>query len=282
MFTTASPCELCAKKAYQLGITNIYYIDPYPGISMKHILTFGKKDNPKMNLFYGAIGNAYIALYEPRMAFKDELELVTGVKVKKIVAKEKKVQESEPIVSDIKYILMDVTLKYNSEKDIQTSRKIELEVTGEPINHIEKEIIWTGSRYNSTMLVDNNNGFTVEDSTRKVSPYKYRLLFNKNVMKGEKVSYSLITSVSDESKEMQPFLSHTVKNPTDNLILKIMFPPGKIKNVEMQIYRDSGREIKMGKPEELERKTEEGFDVYVYTVSQAELLYTYCIQWEFQ
>ena len=282
LFTTASPCELCAKKAYQLGITNIYYIDPYPGISMKHILTFGKKDNPKMNLFYGAIGNAYIALYEPRMAFKDELELVTGVKVKKIVAKEKKVQESEPIVSDIKYILMDVTLKYNSEKDIQTSRKIELEVTGEPINHIEKEIIWTGSRYNSTMLVDNNNGFTVEDSTRKVSPYKYRLLFNKNVMKGEKVSYSLITSVSDESKEMQPFLSHTVKNPTDNLILKIMFPPGKIKNVEMQIYRASGREIKMGKPEELERKTEEGFDVYVYTVSQAELLYTYCIQWEFQ
>lgn len=33
LFTTASPCELCAKKAYQLGIQKIYYIDPYPGIS---------------------------------------------------------------------------------------------------------------------------------------------------------------------------------------------------------------------------------------------------------
>lgn len=28
LFTTASPCELCSKKAYQLGITKIYYIDP--------------------------------------------------------------------------------------------------------------------------------------------------------------------------------------------------------------------------------------------------------------
>ncbi len=43
LFTTASPCELCAKKAYQLGIKEIYYIDPYPGISKSHILTFGKK-----------------------------------------------------------------------------------------------------------------------------------------------------------------------------------------------------------------------------------------------
>src|SRR5690606_38543778 len=34
LFTTASPCELCAKKAYQLGIKKIYYIDPYPGIAI--------------------------------------------------------------------------------------------------------------------------------------------------------------------------------------------------------------------------------------------------------
>jgi len=38
LFTTASPCELCAKKAYQLGIEEIIYIDPYPGIAMEHIL----------------------------------------------------------------------------------------------------------------------------------------------------------------------------------------------------------------------------------------------------
>ena len=87
LFTTASPCELCSKKAYQLGIEEIYYIDPYPGISKSHILTFGRKGNPKMILFQGAIGNAYISLYAPRMPYKDEMELVTGISAKKIAGK---------------------------------------------------------------------------------------------------------------------------------------------------------------------------------------------------
>lgn len=82
LFTTASPCELCSKKAYQLGIEEIYYIDPYPGISKSHILSFGKKGNPKMIFFQGAIGNAYISLYAPRMPYKDEIALVTGIYAK--------------------------------------------------------------------------------------------------------------------------------------------------------------------------------------------------------
>lgn len=89
LFTTASPCELCSKKAYHLGISKIYYIDPYPGISQSHILKFGSSDNPEMHLFYGAIGNAYINLYTPRMPYKDELEMMVGFKAKDIIKKEK-------------------------------------------------------------------------------------------------------------------------------------------------------------------------------------------------
>lgn len=72
LFTTASPCELCAKKAYQLGIKNVFYIDPYPGIAMRHIL-MGGSNNPKMVLFFGAIGKAFHRLYTPIVAYKDEL-----------------------------------------------------------------------------------------------------------------------------------------------------------------------------------------------------------------
>lgn len=75
---------MCSKKAYQLGINEIYYIDPYPGISKSHILTFGKENNPKMILFQGAIGNAYISLYAPRMPYKDEIEMITGISAKEI------------------------------------------------------------------------------------------------------------------------------------------------------------------------------------------------------
>lgn len=75
LFTTASPCELCAKKAYQLGIKKIYYIDPYPGISNDHILSVGQNP-PDLKLFFGAIGRAYHNLYEPIMSYKDELEKI--------------------------------------------------------------------------------------------------------------------------------------------------------------------------------------------------------------
>jgi len=77
LFTTASPCELCAKKAYQLGIQNIFYIDPYPGIAMKHIL-MGGAHNPKMVLFFGAIGRAFHRLYTPIVAYKDELNALSN------------------------------------------------------------------------------------------------------------------------------------------------------------------------------------------------------------
>ncbi|MFL1914457.1 anti-phage dCTP deaminase [Plesiomonas shigelloides] len=74
LYTTASPCELCAKKAYQLGIRNIIYIDPYPGISAQHIIDCGTTP-PKLIHFSGAIGRAYLQLFEPIIPYKDELEI---------------------------------------------------------------------------------------------------------------------------------------------------------------------------------------------------------------
>lgn len=97
LFTTASCCELCAKKAYQLGIKEIYYIDSYPGISREHILESGPSENrPQMILFNGVIGRAYVNLYNPFIPLKDEIEALTGVEVKKInTAKEQVVSPSK-------------------------------------------------------------------------------------------------------------------------------------------------------------------------------------------
>lgn len=281
LFTTASPCELCAKKAYQLGITNIYYIDPYPGISMSHILTFGKQNNPKMNLFYGAIGNAYMNLYEPRMATKDELELVTGIEVKKVVAGNKEPRDLNSIEPNIKFIDLKLTLEYKSNEDIKSHRSNELTVTQEPINHIEKEIVWTGSRYVGTFLVDNTEGFSLEDSSRKISPYKYKVLFNKNLTKGETVTYKIVTKVSDENNDMKPFYSHTITNPTERLTLTIKFHKNMITNVRFQEYRDSGHEIKIGDTAYLKKEEDGDFEIYTHTIKNPSLLNTCCIEWEF-
>lgn len=72
LYTTASPCELCAKKAYQLGIKEIIYIDPYPGIARDHILSIGTNP-PKLIQFMGAVGKGYHQLYDSAMPYKDEL-----------------------------------------------------------------------------------------------------------------------------------------------------------------------------------------------------------------
>lgn len=78
LFTSASSCVLCSKKAFQLGIRDIYYIDPYPDIANAHILSFGKDKRycPQCHLFYGAIGRAYTCLFTQRISAKDELEVL--------------------------------------------------------------------------------------------------------------------------------------------------------------------------------------------------------------
>ncbi|WP_281227914.1 hypothetical protein [Flavobacterium aquiphilum] len=82
LFTTASPCELCSKKAFQLGIKNIFYIDPYPGIATKHILKSGidSTKNPELLMFQGAVGKTFHKLYDPFMPYKDELTILTDIK----------------------------------------------------------------------------------------------------------------------------------------------------------------------------------------------------------
>lgn len=83
LFTTASPCELCSKKAYQLGIKTIYFIDPYPGISNDQILSGGiETSHPKMIPFSGAIGIAYHKLYDSFMSYKDEISMTLELKSK--------------------------------------------------------------------------------------------------------------------------------------------------------------------------------------------------------
>ena len=82
LFTSASSCVLCSKKAVQLGIKHIYYIDPYPDIADSHIISFGKdkSNNPQCHLFYGAIGRAYTCLFTQRIAIKDELNYLIDKK----------------------------------------------------------------------------------------------------------------------------------------------------------------------------------------------------------
>lgn len=73
LYTTASPCQLCAKKAMQLGVSRIVYIDAYPDISNAQTLQSGEKDKyPKLDMFVGVAESAFMKLYKPLINIKDE------------------------------------------------------------------------------------------------------------------------------------------------------------------------------------------------------------------
>ncbi|TMP47921.1 MULTISPECIES: anti-phage dCTP deaminase [unclassified Pseudoalteromonas] len=111
LFTTASPCELCAKKASQLGISKIYFIDPYPGIATTHILKSGD-NQPDLELFRGAVGTAFHRLYQPIMPYKDELEMAYTLP-KHENKKDSRIRQLESEVTKLKLELE--SLKANQE-----------------------------------------------------------------------------------------------------------------------------------------------------------------------
>lgn len=82
LFTTSSPCELCSKKACYMGISKIYYVEPYVGLSAKHVMSDGEvEQRPVQELFTGALGRAYTYLYTPVLPKKDEMEMWLGYKL---------------------------------------------------------------------------------------------------------------------------------------------------------------------------------------------------------
>lgn len=117
LYTTASPCELCAKKAYQLGINTVVFIDPYPGIANDHILNCGK-NIPNLKLFSGAVGRAYQQLFESIIPYKDELEIGLNLNIpnkKKILQTEIETLKAENAYLAEKIKLLEIEASKTEE-----------------------------------------------------------------------------------------------------------------------------------------------------------------------
>lgn|SRR5574344_91839 len=106
IYVTASPCELCSKKLYQIGIRKIVYIDPYPGIAKQLNISCGYK-RPKLVPFQGAYGSSYFKLYQPFMSYKDELSIRLGSSKPQIKTK------SEILTELLKQCKMDNKATYS-------------------------------------------------------------------------------------------------------------------------------------------------------------------------
>ena len=70
LYTTASTCTLCAKKAYQLEVKRIVYIEEYPDLAFEQTISLGT-NRPDYEQFEGIAGSAFFSLYSPLMPEKD-------------------------------------------------------------------------------------------------------------------------------------------------------------------------------------------------------------------
>jgi len=74
LYTTDCTCTLCAKKAYQLGIKRVIYIEEYPGIAVDQTLKTGLH-KIEVAQFEGITGSAYFRLFSMLLPEKDFLRL---------------------------------------------------------------------------------------------------------------------------------------------------------------------------------------------------------------
>lgn len=114
IYVTASPCELCCKKLYQIGVRKIVYIDEYPGISRENIIACGF-NRPKLKQFQGAYGSTYFKLYQPIISYKEELAIRT---------KPDKQEEKKDYSNELIKILKSIGIDPNSNDSVKQLNEI--------------------------------------------------------------------------------------------------------------------------------------------------------------
>lgn len=282
LFSTASPCELCSKKAYQLGIKEIYYIDPYPGISTSHILSFGKYGNPKVQPFYGAIGNAYMKLYTPRIPIKDELKLLSGIDCKKIVRALSKNAGRPKRVRDFKYIEHQSALTFHSRTDITEHSVVKVEALQNNIESIGSRITWTGSSFDGFELIKCEKPHHFESTSDGQASHSYTLFFDTPLNCGDQAEFEIKANMKDSRRIMVPYYAQEITANMEHLRISIHAPKGLLKEVKKVMYADTGmtkdlevlRESILPEPDPIGEK-------FVFDAQKPNLMYGYAIEWIF-
>ena len=296
LFSTASPCELCSKKAYQIGIRTIIFIDPYPGISKKHILSFGRsRVNPVMKQYYGAIGDAYIQLYRQIMPVKDELELIEGINTKKIVKESIYGEEKENRPLDFLIHTYVFRCRFINRLNIEAIREVSFTVNEDMSDTITKSFRWTGTAYNGTNSegVYDENGKNILDVIEEIQddhlPYRSKMKLTRKLKKGDRINYTSTTKVMDFKELMKPYVAKYISHPTESLIIKLEFPKDSNiidkDSIRNHRYASSDLSLPFDNPkfgdEKIEWREEENMVVYELKVDNPNLFYNYSIEWSF-
>lgn len=172
-------------------------------------------------------------------------------------------------------------LNFTDRENIISSVDYEMIVNNENVEFFEKELIWTGKDYYGTDLVSKNGNYELELFDSNDSFHRYRVNFLDGVRIQDLVNFKLETKVRDSNHSMLPISSYMVKHQIDNLIIRVVVPPGCIKNVKKAVYADINRQVPIGEKEIVTREVIAGKDCYSINIPTPTLLYRFFLEWDF-
>lgn len=269
LFVTASPCELCSKKSAQLGIKEIYYIDPYPGIAAPHILSFGSCNNPSLILFQGAIRNAFISLYAPKIPFKDEISLLLECNS---FSKLCLLDNKSLAFGDITCPEVNIEMELLSEARMKIMyREKIINKTPNDISVIRKKFIWSGSGCEIHAKGEDVNIEILENG-------EYDINFAPPIKPNKTRDFTVELELTDAHGTLKPILSYFVRHLTNELSMKLIFD-GSVQenghyNVYKTVYADRERTMQIKK----ESIPSTGY-LYELYEKKPNVNYTYALEW---
>ena len=117
--------------------------------------------------------------------------------------------------------------------------------------------------------------------SKESMPYTHKIIANRR--KGDALKYQILTKAKDEKNVMEPYLAHMVKNQTDRLVLRISCNKEDdiFHNVRAVIYADLKMETLISETPLIELPDCGERTVYEYPIINANINYTYAIEWTF-
>ena len=178
-----------------------------------------------MILFQGAIGQAYVSLYSPRIPTKDKYELLTGVKIKNVAKGDNDVDMLK--YGEIEYKYSEVALEFNGNRsDVETIRTVKAVIHKPNVSELVRQFEWTESAFGKIEnMSDEKYSIKIEPITVD-SPYIYKIKFDPRQVaeNNNNLDFKVKITASDEKHIMKPELGHAVDYKTKKLLLKVTLP----------------------------------------------------------
>lgn len=166
-------------------------------------------------------------------------------------------------------------------KDITCTLSYDMVANSDGVEYFEKELIWTGTKYLNTELTEANGNYKLELFNSNDSIHKYRICFPEPLKCQDRVTFKLITKVSDDNLSMQPFNSYTVKHQINSLIIRVVALPNCIKNVKKSIYADMTRQLPIGNSSRINKKMIARQECYEASFPNPTISHRCFVEWEF-